>query len=168
MVPVSSIRSAPLIVGWQEWVALPTLGLAAIKAKIDTGAKTSALHAETIEIAREGRLEVVHFTICPAPKRPDLLIACEAPLADLRGVTSSNGRLERRPVIHALVDCGSGAKRIEITLTDRGSMSYRMLIGRQALTALGLVVDPALSFQLPKLSFKLYPGWSRRRAGARA
>ncbi len=167
MVPSTS-RRLPLVVGWQEWVALPDLGLPAVKAKIDTGARTSALHAETIEIIARADLQLVRFTFRPAPRKPDLILTCEAPLVELRGVTSSNGTRENRPVIRTHITAGGERRAIELTLTDRGGMTYRMLLGRQALTALGLAVDPSLTFQMPKLSFKLYPGWPRRKTPARA
>jgi ribosomal protein S6--L-glutamate ligase len=151
-----------LLLGWEEWVALPTLGLPAIKAKIDTGAKTSALHAEAIEAFQGAGVndgERVRFKIRPSPRRPDLQVSCTAPLVDRRAVTSSNGIPEERFVIIADLAIAGHIWPIEITLSDRREMNYRMLLGRQALQAIGVLVDPGISFVQPKLKFTCYPGY---------
>lgn len=153
-----------LLIGWQEWVALPDLGLSAIKSKIDTGAKTSALHASEIVFSGRGAATMVSFTVQPAPRRPGLVIACKARLSELRTVTSSNGTREERPVIRSVLHLGGRLVEIELTLTDRGGMTSRMLIGRQALAATGAIIDPAAMFALPRLSYKLYPGWNKSKS----
>lgn len=153
----------PLVLGWREWVALPALGLPALKAKIDTGARTSALHASSIvELAGDR----VRFTVEPAPKHPELIVEIEAPVIDRREVTSSNGEEELRPVIVTDVAIAGRSWPIEITLTNRDAMLARMLLGRQALRH-DVLIDPSSRYRQPRLSFKLYPRYRpRRRAPA--
>jgi ribosomal protein S6--L-glutamate ligase len=155
-------RDERLVLGWEEWVALPGLALPALKAKIDTGAKTSALHAEAIEPFTSAAGQQVRFIVHPAPRRPEIAVRCTALLIDRRSVTSSNGIPEQRYVIRADLTVGGRAWPIEVTLSDRRDMSYRMLLGRQALQAGRVLVDPAVSFQQPKLGFAAY-GVKRRR-----
>ncbi len=157
-----------MIVGWEEWIALPGLALPAIKAKIDTGAKTSALHAEAIEPYGPLLQPHVRFVIHPAPRRPDLEVVCSAPIVDRRQITSSNGIPEERIIINANIAVDGRAWPIEISLSDRADMHYRMLLGRQALQAGGVLVDPAASFLCSKLSFKLYPGFKRNGVAGKA
>ncbi len=145
-----------LILGWEEWIALPELGLPAIKAKVDTGARTSALHAVFIEPFGPAKSRKVRFGVHPIPRRSDVEIICVAPLVDRREVRSSNGEREERYVIETPIRIGERVWPIEITLTDRHMMAYRMLIGRQALS-LHALVDPSASFKQPKLRYKLYP-----------
>ncbi|HXF54176.1 MAG TPA: RimK/LysX family protein [Hyphomicrobiaceae bacterium] len=147
--------TTPFIIGWEEWVALPELGLPAIKAKVDTGAKTSALHAFLIEPFGTPEQPMVRFGIHPIPGRNDIEIYCSAPVVDRREVTSSNGEKEKRLVIRTPIAMGGREWKIEVTLTNRESMTYRMLIGRQAIRA-DMYVDPAASFRQPKLSYRLY------------
>ena len=120
-------------IGWEEWVALPELNLPAIKAKVDTGARTSALHAFMVEKIMEDGDVKVHFGIHPIPERPEIEVFCKAHLVSEREVTSSNGQTELRYVIRTLAQFGKRKWPIEITLTDRETMAYRMLIGRQAM-----------------------------------
>ena len=144
-----------LVLGWEEWVALPGLGLPAVKAKIDTGARTSALHASQIELRGEGARKTVRFVIHPSPRRRDIAIICEAPVLATRDVTSSNGEREHRPVIETTIAIAGRQWTIEVTLTNRETMSYRMLIGRQALRG-GVLVDPGASFRQGRLGYRLY------------
>lgn len=146
---------APFILGWEEWLALPDLGVPAIKAKIDTGARTSALHAFHIEPFGPISAPLVRFTVHPVRRRDDIEIACAAPIVDRREVTSSNGERELRYVILTRVAIGGREWPIEVTLTNRENMSYRMLLGRQAIQE-DMYVDPASSFRQPKLSAKPY------------
>ncbi|MFA5900512.1 MAG: RimK/LysX family protein [Hyphomicrobium sp.] len=151
------LPNAPhLIVGWQEWVALPELGLPALKAKIDTGAKTSALHTELIEPYGSSRRPKVRFSVRP---RPDahLEVIATADIVDRREVTSSNGVRELRYVIETRLCIGGREWPIEVTLTNREHMTYRMLIGRQAMRS-DMLVDCAASFCQPRLSYRLYAG----------
>ncbi|MDF3413514.1 30S ribosomal protein S6--L-glutamate ligase [Sulfitobacter sp. M57] len=122
-----------LAFGWEEWVALPELGLPAIKAKVDTGARTSALHAHDIETFGPASKPKVRFNVHPIAGRTDIVITCSAPLVDRREVTSSNGEAEQRYVIETKLDVGGQSWPIEVTLTNRTGMSSRMLLGRQAL-----------------------------------
>jgi ribosomal protein S6--L-glutamate ligase len=148
-------QATPFIIGWEEWVALPELGLPAIKAKVDTGARTSALHAFLIEPFGPASAPMVRFGIHPIPGRDGIEIYCSAPIIDRREVTSSNGEKETRFVISTRVAMGARTWPIEITLTNRESMAYRMLLGRQAIRE-DMFVDPAASFRQPRLSYRLY------------
>jgi ribosomal protein S6--L-glutamate ligase len=143
------------ILGWEEWVALPELGLPAIKAKVDTGARTSALHAYFVEPCGSGRKPMVRFGVHPIPRRCDVEVICTAAVVDRRHVASSNGERENRYVISTLLSIGPRAWPIEVTLTNRDTMSYRMLLGRQGI-AEGILVDPAASFRQPRLRYGLY------------
>lgn len=146
----------PVVVGWEEWLALPDLGLPAIRAKIDTGAKTSALHAFAIEPFGPAAAPMVRFGIHPIPGRDDIARFCTAAITDRREVTSSNGEKEIRFVICTPLVLGErnwGA--IETTLTNREGMAYRMLLGRQAIRD-GMLIDPSASFLQRKLSHQLY------------
>lgn len=150
---VTSSRS--IVIGWEEWVALPDLGLPAIKAKIDTGARTSALHAYFVETFGPLSAPMVRFGIHPIPGRSDIEVVCTAPVVDRREVTSSNGESELRYVVRTRVTMGAHEWPIEVTLANRESMSYRMLLGRQAIRE-DMFVDAAASFRQPRLSFKVY------------
>ena len=152
-----------LVLGWEEWIALPSLGLPAIKAKIDTGAKTSALHAEAIELFGNSSALQVRFTIRPTLRRPNLAIRCTAAVVDQRSITSSNGIPEDRVIILTELAIDGRSWPIEVSLSDRREMNYRMLLGRQALQSGGALIDPGASFLLPKLSFKLYADFPRSR-----
>lgn len=147
--------AAPFIIGWEEWVALPGLGLPAIKAKVDTGAKTSALHAFLIEPFGPAAQPMVRFGIHPIPGRVDIEVLCSAAVVDRREVTSSNGEKETRYFIGATIEMGGRSWPIEIGLANRESMAYRMLLGRQAIRD-DMMIDPAASFRQPRLSYRLY------------
>lgn len=133
------------ILGWREWVSFPELGIDLIKAKIDTGARTSALHAFSIEEFEKGGKRFIRFGIHPFQKRIDVEIFCEALVRDQRQVTDSGGHSELRYVIESEVRLGEMSWKIELTLTNRDSMGFRMLLGRTALRRLYLV-DPAASY----------------------
>jgi len=146
---------SPLVVGWQEWIALPDLGLPALKAKIDTGARTSALHTHLIEPYGPSKRPMVRFTVRPNPKRTDLEVEACAAVVDRREIMSSNGERELRFVIATRLSLGDREWPIEITLTNRERLAYRMLLGRQAIRP-NTLVDPDASFHQPKLSYALY------------
>ena len=146
---------AKIRLGWEEWLGLPALGLPALRAKVDTGAKTSALHASDIEPFGAPDRPQVRFVVHPSPRHPGLCVPCQAAVVDRREVTSSNGTSEWRYVIQTMVEVGGASWPIELTLTDRAGMTNRMLFGRQALTD-RVVVDPATRLIQPKRSFAIY------------
>lgn len=132
------------IIGWREWCAMPDLALPGVLAKIDTGAKTSALHAFNIGPSDRGD-DWLAFSVHPVQRRRRPEIRCEARCVDLRAVTSSNGKTEERPVIETTIVMGPQTFVTEITLTNRDEMGFRMLIGRQSLSR-RFIVDPGLSY----------------------
>lgn len=132
-------------VGWREWLHLPQLGILHIKAKIDTGARTSSLHAyEMEEFPREGQTWL-RFTVKPYQRNPLAIHAVEAKLLEYRQVRSSNGALTKRPVILTTVELQEQIWEIELTLVNRDQMGFRMLLGRQAMRH-RVLVDPAHSY----------------------
>jgi hypothetical protein len=132
------------IIGWREWVTLPDLGLGAVKAKIDTGAKTSSLHAFDVELEERGTKTYVRFKVHPLQCDASVVVACRALLVDRRPVTDSGGHRQERYVIRTTLVLAGVKKRIELTLSNRESMKYRMLIGRAALKH--LYIDPSQSY----------------------
>jgi ribosomal protein S6--L-glutamate ligase len=154
----------PLQFGWEEWVSLPELGLPAISAKVDTGARTSALHASEIEVFGAKDSPKVRFYVHPLPGREDLAIPCSAELIDRREVTSSNGETELRSVIRTRLEVGGQTWPIEVTLTNRATMSSRMLLGRQALTD-HISISPTERHLQPVLDMDVYHS-RRMRAAA--
>jgi hypothetical protein len=149
-------------IGWREWLALPELGIPAIKAKVDTGARTSALHAFRMETFRNGGAENVRFWIHPLRGREDLQLACEAPVIDRRVVRDSGGHTEERCFIRTIISAGGRDWPAEITLTSREDMLFRMLLGRGALLEAGFQVDPGRSYVLGRRPAGVYP--RRRRS----
>ncbi|HSW69930.1 MAG TPA: ATP-dependent zinc protease [Gammaproteobacteria bacterium] len=132
-------------IGWREWVALPALGIHHIKAKIDTGARTSALHAFELRIFNENGKDKIAFDIHPLQNNVDVVISCTADIIDKRWVTDSGGHREERYVISTPIVLGDKTWPIEITLTERDTMLFRMLLGRSAIRK-RFVVNPGRSF----------------------
>ncbi len=133
------------MLGWREWVALPELNLSEIKAKIDTGARSSALHAFEIDPYRKGGQRWVMFAIHPMQHRCDVAVECHAPVKDRRLVMDSGGHKQRRYVIETQMIVGQSVISAEMTLTNRDSMLFRMLLGRTAMDA-NFTVDPGASY----------------------
>jgi hypothetical protein len=140
------------MVGWREWIHLPELSPMPIKAKIDTGAKTSTLHAKNIVIQQKPRKKFVSFELYPA-KRSKTRIHVRCELIDQRKVKSSVGNTTERPVIRTDVLIGEDRFPIELTLVNRSMMGYRMLLGRRALKK-KYIVNPSRSFLTRKTKKK--------------
>ncbi len=148
-------RDGIATVGWREWVALPELGIPGLKAKLDTGARTAALHAFQLEAFQEqGRL-MVRFGIHPLRRRPKVEVYCVAEVVDRRVVSDSGGHRERRYVIRTPVALAGQTWPIEITLTNREDMLFRMLLGRTSLRG-RFLVDPAKSYSAGRALAKSY------------
>jgi hypothetical protein len=136
------------IIGWREWVALPTLGVPAIKAKVDTGARSSALHAFDLEHFHRNGTTMVRFQAHPIQRDDRYIVSVEAVLLEERWVRNSGGQEELRPVIETTVQVGGQIWPIELTLTNRDVMGFRLLLGRQAVRRRYLV-DPGHSYLQP-------------------
>ena len=133
------------VIGWREWISLPDLGVDAIKVKIDTGARSSALHAYDVERFRRRGRDFVRFGIHPIQRNDRQVILAVAELVDERNVRDSGGHVERRPVIRTSARLNGRLWKIDVTLTNRDEMGFRMLLGRQALVK-RFLVDPSRSF----------------------
>lgn len=156
----------PLTVGWREWVGLPDLHVDAIKAKIDTGARTSALHAFRIEPFWRDGVVWVRFELNPIQRSHAKKVSCEARTVDQRAVRNSGGGVDQRYIIKTLVKLGEATWPIELALANRDQMGFRMLLGRTALKGRALIA-PGRSFLLggrpARLSHKYRPASKRPR-----
>mgnify|MGYP000924603339 CR=1 FL=1 len=137
-----------LRIGWREWVGLPGFGIPAIKAKVDTGARTSSLHALDPELFTERGMPHVRFMLLPVQGTLWHGQVVHAPLVDRRRVTNSGGDGHERYVIHLDIELGGQSLPVEVTLANRRDMRFRMLLGRQALDR--FLIEPSESFLLPK------------------
>jgi len=137
-------NSAPSL-GWREWVTLPDLGIPYIKAKVDTGARTSALHAFEVEPFQKDGQSFVRFSIHPIQRDNVYSVTCEAPVLDIRQVTDSGGHREMRHVIKTTIQAGDYQWEAEFTLTNRENMKFRLLLGRTAIRT-RFLVDSSKSF----------------------
>lgn len=145
-----------LVLGWREWAALPKLGLPAIKAKIDTGARTSALHAFFVETFGPADKPRVRFGVHPVEGRDDIEIYCTAKVIDRRQVISSSGQSELRYIIRTPIRIGDVEWPIEISLSNREGLTHRMLVGRTALEPQEAIVQPWTEFKQRALDYKIY------------
>ena len=133
------------IAGWREWVSLPGAGVPWIKAKLDTGARTSSLHAFDLEEVQRGAQSIVRFGVHPWQNSDEDAVVVECPVHDRRSVRSSSGHTEERIVVLMDVVLMGRTMTAEVTLTNRDEMGFRMLIGREALRQ-GFMVDAGESF----------------------
>lgn len=143
--PPTEYETPLVIIGWREWVALPDLRIAHIKAKIDTGARSSSLHAFEIEPFDKSGQRWVRFQVHPIQRREDFTVACEAMVHDVRNVKSSSGVSTERFVILTPVLWMGQQWTVELTLADRTEMGFRMLVGREAVRG-RMLVDPSRSY----------------------
>lgn len=130
-----------MIIGCDEWCAFPSLAIPAIKARVDSGAKTSSMHAINIVRFTRDDEHWVKFDVHPLQKNRKVTVHCEAPLIDQRVIKSSSGDKEKRPVIRVPLSLGGTTWEAEVTLTNRDSMGYRMLLGREAMNG-RILIDP--------------------------
>ncbi len=138
-------RRALPVIGWREWVALPGLGIPAIKAKVDTGACSSTLHAFDIAVVNRHGQTLVRFKLHPYQRDARTTISAEATLLGYRRVRNSGGQLSVRPAVLTELELGGQRFCIELTLADRDAMGFRMLLGRRAVRQ-RFIVDPGRSF----------------------
>lgn len=134
-----------IIVGWREYLSLPSLGITHIAAKVDTGAKTSALHTFFINPFTQNNEQWVEFGVHPIQDDATQEVICKAPVIDIRHIKNSGGIEEERFVISATMQLGTLNRDIEMTLTNRDNMKFRMLLGREAMRG-DILVNPAKSF----------------------
>ncbi|MDH5483994.1 MAG: 30S ribosomal protein S6--L-glutamate ligase [Gammaproteobacteria bacterium] len=144
-------NNSKIIIGCEEWCSFPGLGIPAIKARIDSGAKTSSIHAFNIQKFRRSGETWVSFEVHPLQNDRKTVVRCERPVLDKRTVKSSSGITETRYVVGATIKIGDENWEIELTLANRDSMGYRMLLGRQAMSG-RMLVDPSVSFSLEKVT----------------
>jgi len=133
------------IIGWREWVSLTDLDIDMIKAKVDSGARTSSLHAFDIEIYKRGENKFVKFSIHPDQKSEKKEKECRSKILEFRKVKSSNGQVELRPVILTKVKLLDEVWEVEMTLTNRDEMGFRMLLGRESIRK-KFLIDTGKSF----------------------
>ena len=149
------------IIGWREWVRLPDLNISCVKAKIDTGARTSSLHAFDIETFEKHGVDWVRFKVHPEQKNNDFYVISEAQLHEYRDIKSSSGHQTRRPVIVTNVEILGEFWPIELTLANRDEMGFRMLLGREGIRG-RMLVDPGKSYYSEKLRVGLERGTSKK------
>ena len=121
------------IIGWREWLALPELGIKKIKAKVDTGARSSSLHAYDLQLFEKNSEMYVRFKVHPVQRNSKEVVETEAKILEYRSVRSSSGKAELRPVILSSVELLGQIWSVDLTLTNRDAMGFRMLLGREAI-----------------------------------
>lgn len=134
------------LLGWREWLALPDIGITRIKAKVDTGARTSCVHAFYVDPFRRAGRDWVRFGVHPLQRDDDKVLHCEATILDQRQVSDSGGHRELRFVIQTRLQLLDFDGNIELTLTNRDTMRFRMLLGRTAMSVGSFLVDPSASY----------------------
>lgn len=141
-------RRPRAVIGWREYVSLPELGLRQIKAKIDTGARTSALHASNLEFYTQGGKQYVRFSV------PDLTggeaLQCALPIVAERAIKNTSGVPQVRTIVSTLLRIGEETWPVEVSLADREQMTFDLILGRTAIRHHRLLVDPGRSFLLSK------------------
>ena len=147
-----------ILIGSEEWCSFPSLGIPAIKARVDSGAKTSSIHAFNIQSFRRGSMLWVSFEVHPIQKNRKAVVRCERPVIDKRKVKSSSGVAETRYVVQVPMKVADQTWDVELTLANRDSMGYRMLLGREAMSG-RMVVDPSDSFVLGDISEEQLDTW---------
>jgi len=138
------IKPGPIVLGWRERLALPELGISLLKAKLDTGARSSSLHVDTLETFQSHGDTWLRFTLSIRRRHP-FEISCEAPALDRRVVTDTGGRRTERWFIRTQVTLAGQSFSVDVNLTDRRHMLFPLLLGRSALMG-RFTVDPALSY----------------------
>jgi hypothetical protein len=133
------------VIGWREWVSLPELGITTIKAKVDTGARSSSLHVFDIETYEHNGTTHVRFKVPTIQRSASQVIVAEAPLLEFRAIRSSSGVTAHRPVIVTALQILGSTWPIELTLANRDEMGFRMLLGREGVRR-RLLVDPGTSY----------------------
>jgi hypothetical protein len=141
------IRKPKLIAGWREWAQLPDLHVEKIKVKLDTGARTSSLHAFDISTFTYMDEDWLRFDVHPLQDNDSITYTCTSPIVDYRWITSSSGHSQKRYIIQTVLTLGEFSSLIEISLANRDEMGFRMLVGRNALKG-RILVDPSHSFLL--------------------
>jgi ribosomal protein S6--L-glutamate ligase len=138
---MNPLNEPKMVIGSDEWCAFTSINIPAIKARVDSGAKTSSMHAVNIEKFSHNEEQWVRFEVHPLQKNKKITVHCEAPLIDQRVIKSSSGDKEQRPVIRVPLSLGDKSWEVEVTLTNRDSMGYRMLLGREAMSG-RVLIDP--------------------------
>lgn len=149
-------RPALPIIGWREWVSLPEFGVKRIKVKVDTGARSSSLHAFDIHPFKRGGHEWVRFQVHPVQRKSIKSVEVEAKVLEYRSVRSSSGKASLRPVIVTTVELFGTNWPIELTLASRDEMGFRMLLGREAIRR-RFLVDPGKSYYAGRPKRKVKP-----------
>lgn len=141
------------LIGWREWVSLPALGVKEVKAKIDTGARTSSLHAIDLKFYKRNGAEYVKFKVLPMQKNTRKVIETHAKIIEHRNIRSSNGQISKRPIILTDIEILGQTWQIELALSNRDEMGFRMLLGRQSFRK-KFLIDADNSFYGKKTKLK--------------
>jgi hypothetical protein len=143
------LKNSKIKIGWREYISIPTFGIKRIKIKVDTGARTSALHVTDLILVHRGKTLYAEFKLHPNQQKMAPHLLTRKRVEGHRLVKSSNGQSEKRPLIHVDVVFGEFRKTIEVTLTNRDLMGFRMLLGRTALKG-NFIIDPSRSYLLTR------------------